>query len=96
MQAGTARAEGRPQVIEAVEIFQMAPDGEAANAGLRPGDVILAVDGRAIVGGRGEFERVAGGRAVALHVMRDHAVVRLAAPDPSLRVESHVLIARTK
>lgn len=61
--AGPLQPETRPEVAGAgAVITRVEPGGPADRAGLRRGDVILAVDGAAVQGSRGLDEIVAGYR----------------------------------
>lgn len=56
----------------AVEIVAIEPGGAAARGGLRPGDLVVAIDGR-LVTGVDDMHRLlsrAGGGAVALSIVR--------------------------
>jgi S1-C subfamily serine protease len=68
---------GRRQALEVVQLLEGSP---AAAAGVRPGDLILDLDGRAIEG-VGDLQRLldgdAVGRRVGVRVARDNRVVEL-------------------
>jgi S1-C subfamily serine protease len=68
---------GRRQALEVVQLLEGSP---AAAAGVRPGDLILDLDGRAIEG-VGDLQRLldgdAVGRRVGVRVARDNHVVEL-------------------
>jgi S1-C subfamily serine protease len=68
---------GRRQALEVVQLLEGSP---AAAAGVRPGDLILDLDGRAVEG-VGDLQRLldgdAVGRRVGVRVARDNRVVEL-------------------
>jgi serine protease Do len=77
-----------------VLVASVDPDGPAAKAGIKAGDVILKLDGATIAGGsdlREAVSRAEGGQEVAITVQRDGRTLdvkaTLAKPEP--RVKRH-------
>lgn len=64
----------------AVEVLELAPDGAARTAGVRPGDWILAVNGR-IVSGMDDLHRILArlpvGQSITLDIVRDGRQLQL-------------------
>lgn len=61
-------------VPKGLQVQRISTDGAAAQAGLREGDVIVAIDGSAVPGdhiGRDRLRRIDGGRRLELDVRRD-------------------------
>lgn len=75
-----ARAFGRSTTGGAL-IHTIRPDGPAARADLRPGDIVLELDGREVAGARELANEIAAhrpGSAALLGIWRAHALLRVA------------------
>jgi S1-C subfamily serine protease len=80
-----AREVGREAGVEIVEIVAGSP---AANAGLRPEDLILDVDGEPVASARDLQRLMAGeaiGREIAIRVFREGEITTLRATPVELR-----------
>jgi S1-C subfamily serine protease len=77
-----AREVGREAGVEIVEIVAGSP---AANAGLRPEDLILDVDGEPVASARDLQRLMAIGREIAIRVFREGEITTLRATPVELR-----------
>ncbi len=87
---------GLAPYVSAPRVMRVRPDGAAAAAGLREGDVIVGADGAAVDSARGLIERIrdAAGRQLELRVERDGSVITLLVTPQSVDDETGRPIGR--